>query len=244
MGKYQQSTNSVTEGGLEMRKKFSIIFCLLLGICCFGMESFAADEQVELWIHTWKEDGKKVEGTEQLKFDVYDLTTWRSEHGEDEKKDKEYLLNTYSTKESMKSFVEEQQLKKWNESALGVDGSGNVSFYVPRYSDGKDAAYLILASGETGNYQMLPIVLYLPQKHPKTEEEAQRLLIYGKYQDISEPPISSSAPPTESVPPSPVPDRPIKNLPSTNDLIRNFTILGSVLVITGILGLKKIQKKK
>lgn len=84
----------MTEGGLEMGKRISFIGCLLLGICCFGMAVFAADEQsaeeneeqsnalVELWIHTWGEDGKRVDGTEKLTFDVYDLTSWREEHGE------------------------------------------------------------------------------------------------------------------------------------------------------------------
>lgn len=221
------------------------------------MTVFAADEksdeQVELWIHTWGEDGKKVEGTEKLTFDVYDLTTWRENHGEDEKDDKEFLLNTYSTKEKMAEFVQEEQLKKWNENELGVDGSGNVSFDVPRYRNGKDAAYMILASGETGNFHMLPIVIYLPQTHPEINEEAQRLLIYGKYQDVSKPPIATSSSESEEdsskerIPSTPeASDRSStgKNFPSTNDLIRNFTILGLLLILIGILGFKKIQKKK
>lgn len=228
-----------------MKKRISFIICLFLGICCFGMESLAADEQVELWIHTWKEEGKRVEGTEKLTFDVYDLTPWREQQANDEKQEKESLLNTYSTKEQMRSFVQENQLKKWNQTPLGVDGSGNVSFDVPRYSDGKDAAYLILASGETGNYQMLPIILYLPQKHPKMDEEAQRLLIYGKYQDTSPPPTSSSSSKPEESDPPPKADPPSwKNLPSTNELIQHFTILGLILIIIGILGLKKQQKNR
>ncbi|MGL9748705.1 pilin N-terminal domain-containing protein [Enterococcus sp. DIV0170] len=240
-----------------MGKRISFIFCLLLGICCFGMMGFAADgqeEQVELWIHTWSEDGKKVEGTDKLFFDVYDLTAWREEHGGDEKEDKEHLLNTYATKEAMENFVKEEQLEKWNQSELGVDGSGNVSFDVPRFSNGKDAAYLILASGETGSYHMLPIVLYLPQKHPEIDEEAKRLLIYGKYQDISTPSPTTTTSTTESKEdtPSDSPrsstlsgsDRTGKNYPSTNDLVRNFTVLGLLLVVIGLLGFKKIQKKK
>lgn len=257
----------MTEGGLEMGKRISFIVCLLLGICCFGMTGFAADEQgeekneeqgnelVELWIHTWGEDGKRVEGTEQLTFDVYDLTSWREEHGGDEKEAKEFLLNTYATKEKMAEFVQEKQLVKWNQEELGVDGSGNVSFDVPRYSDGKDAAYLILAGGETGKFHMLPVVLYLPQKHPETEEEAKRLLIYGKYKDISIPPISSSTPPTETEEEYTYSEGPRpsgfdgsstsgKNYPSTNDLIRNYTVLGGLLIFIGLLGIKKIQKKK
>lgn len=241
--------------------------CLLLGICCFGMTGFTADEQsnekvdeqsselVELWIHTWGEDGKKVEGTEKLTFDVYDLTEWRKDHGGDEKDAKEFLLNTYSTKEKMDEFIQEKQLTKWNQKELAVDGSGNVSFDVPRYNAGKDAAYLILAKGETGKYHMLPIVLYLPQIHPEIEEEAQRLLIYGKYQDVSKPPpTTSSEPEVESSyseelireTPEAYDRTPssAKNFPSTNDLIRNFTVLGLILILIGLLGFKKIQKKK
>jgi hypothetical protein len=255
----------VTEGGLEMGKRISFIGCLLLGICCFGMTVFAADEQsaeeneeqsnalVELWIHTWGEDGKRVDGTEKLTLDVYDLTSWREEHGGDEKEAKEFLLNTYSTKEKMAEFIQEEQFVKWNQEELGVDGGGNVSFDVPRLSGEKDAAYLILASGETGKYHMLPIILYLPQKHPETEEEAKRLLIYGKYKDVSTPPISSSTLPTETEERSSERSAPSnldgsnasgKNYPSTNDLIRNYTVLGALLIFIGLLGFKKIQKKK
>lgn len=253
-----------------MGKRISFIVCLLLGICCFGMTGFAADEQsdekmdehngevVELWIHTWGEDGKRVEGTEKLKFDVYDLTAWRESHGGDEKDAKEFLLNTYSTKEKMDEFIQEERLTKWNQTELGVDGSGNVSFDVPRYNAGKDAAYLILGSGETGKFHILPIVLYLPQNHPDIDEEAQRLLIYGKYQDVSKPPIASSEPPVTSSEPEIESSESLipktfdgtsrsstgKSFPSTNDLIRNFTVLGLFFILIGILGFKKIQKKK
>lgn len=239
------------------------------------MTGFAADAQsdekneeqgnelVELWIHTWGEDGKKVEGTENLTFDVYDLTNWRQEHGGDEKEAKEFLLNTYSSKEKMMAFIQEKKLTKWNQEELGVDGSGNVSFDVPRFSSGKDAAYLVLSGGETGKYHMLPIVLYLPQKHPETEEEAKRLLIYGKYEDISTPPSTTTPPSTDPVEDSsddfgvtpPLDDSRTtgknypsstygKNYPSTNDLIRNYTVLGVLLILIGLLGIKKIQKKK
>lgn len=246
-----------------MGKRISFIVCLLLGICCFGMTVFAADGQsdekmdeqtsevVELWIHTWVNE-KKVEGTENLQFDVYDLTQWREQRGGDEKEDQEFLMNTYPTEESMKSFVEEEKLVKINQEPHKVDGSGNVLFDVPRYQAGKDAAYLILSDGETGNQKMLPIVLYLPKTHPESDEEAVRLLINGKYLDTSKPPItSSSSEPEEesSQGQTPVPvgsDRSStgKNYPSTNDLIRNFTILGLLLILIGLLGFKKIQKKK
>lgn len=222
------------------------------------MTGFAADEtdeQVELWIHTWGEDGKQVEGIQGVTFDVYDLTDWRNRQEGEEKEDKEYLLNTYTTKEKMEGFIQEEQLEKWNQSELKVDGGGNVSFDVPRYQNGKDAAYMILASGETGKYHMLPIILYLPQKHNDTGEEAKRMLIYGKYQDISEPPISSSSeePPTMTSEPVPaeIPrgsepsftESLAKRFPSTNDLVQNFSVLGLLFVVIGFIGMKKMQKK-
>lgn len=236
-----------------MKKLFLLILVLLLGTYQFGVSVVAAEENVDLWIHTWSEDGVKVEGTEQLAFDVYDLSKWRAEHGGDEKEDKEKLMNTYSTKEELLSFVEKEQLVKVNQEQYIVDGSGNVSFEVPRYQEGKDAAYLILASGETGKYHMLPIILYLPQKHPETDDEAQRLLIYAKYQDTTEeivPPEDTKEPEVnseseiekigneKSFPSS------SKEYPSTNDLIRDYSVLGTVLMIIGFIGLKTIKRKK
>ncbi|MFC0276596.1 hypothetical protein ACFFH2_07770 [Enterococcus devriesei] len=230
-----------------MRKGLSFILSLLLGICFLGGTAVGAEEQVDLWIHTWSEKGEKVEGTEKLAFDVYNLTQWREERKGDEKQDKEYLMNTYPSKEELKSFVEQEQLTKLNEASYLVDGSGNVSFDVPRYQDGKDAAYLILASGEEGEYHMLPIILYFPQQHPETGEEAQRLLIYGKYQDIKVPaPPEDPAPPLEPEEPSAAKDFPTlgKRYPSTNDLVRDFSRIGLVLVMIGFIGLKQIKKRK
>lgn len=263
-----------------MGKRISFIVCLLLGICCFGMTGFAADgqsdekvdeqsselsneqvnESIELWIHTWV-DEKKVEGTENLQFDVYDLTQWREKRGGDEKEDQEYLMDTYPTKESRLEFVQDEKLRKINQESYKVDGSGNVSFEVPRLSE--KAAYLILASGETGNHIMLPIVLYLPKTHPETQDEATRFLINGKYLDTSKPPTppttTSSTPPTsETIEPGEDSSNSLvpstiggssrsstgKNFPSTNDLVRNFTVLGLLLILIGLLGIKKIQKKK
>lgn len=234
-----------------MKKVFLLILVLLLGTCSLGSTARATEEQVDLWIHTWSEEGKKVEGTEQLEFDVYDLTKWRENRRGDEKQDKEYLLNTYSTKEELQSFVKEEQLVKLNQTPYPVDGSGNVSFSVPRYQEEKDAAYMILANGETGNYHMLPIILYLPQTHPETKDEAQRLLIYGKYQDVTqevEPPEETTE--TESYTTSENPgiekDFPSsgKSYPSTNDLVRDYTILGLILMSIGFIGFKTIKERK
>ncbi|WP_413537714.1 hypothetical protein [Enterococcus malodoratus] len=236
-----------------MGKKISFILSLLLGICCFGVTSFAADEQVELWIHTRAQDGTKVEGTDQLELDVYDLTDWREKQRGDEKGDKEFIVDTYTTREKLKSFVEQEQLTKCNQELLKVDGSGNVSFDVARYSGGKDAAYLILASGETGNYHMSPIIIYLPQKHPETNEEAQRLLIYAKYKDMT--PIPSPSIDSTSKTEETSKERQLsalgpqstgskKEYPSTNDLIRNYTFLGIILIMIGFIGYKLTNKRK
>lgn len=111
-----------------MGKRISFIVCLLLGICCFGMTGFAADEpdeQVELWIHTWGEDGEQVEGTQGLTFDVYDVTQWRNKREGDEKEDIEYLRNTYATKEKMQKFIQDEELKNgmtqnWALTAAGM----------------------------------------------------------------------------------------------------------------------------
>lgn len=238
-----------------MKKLFLLILVLLLGFHTFGVTAKGAEETIDLWIHTWSEDGKKVEGTEELAFDVYDLTEWRTKRGGDEKEDKEFLLNTYSTKEELQAFVKEEQLVKLNQTPYLVDGSGNVAFEVPRYQGEQDAAYLILADGETGKFNMLPIILYFPQIHPETQEEAQRLLIYGKYQDTTKGPI----PPEESSDSEPSSDSGSdsgrsgiekrfpssgKEYPSTNDLVRDYTVLGLILMSIGFIGIKIIKRKK
>ncbi|MGM0337049.1 pilin N-terminal domain-containing protein [Enterococcus sp. AZ007] len=234
-----------------MKKIFLLFLVLLLGTCSLGSIARATEKQVDLWIHTWSEDGKKIEGTEQLDFDVYDLTKWRTNRKGDEKQDKEFLLNTYSTKEELQSFVKQEQLVKLNQTPYPADGSGNVSFSVPRYHEEQDAAYLILANGETGKYHMLPIILYLPQTHPETKDEAQRLLIYGKYQDITQEPEKSE----ESTVPEP--ENTLKNpgmekglsssskaYPATNDLVRDYTVLGLILMSIGFIGFKTIKERK
>ncbi|MDT2822108.1 pilin N-terminal domain-containing protein [Enterococcus devriesei] len=229
-----------------MKKQLFFILSLLLVISFFGTKASAAEKQVEVWLHTWEENGK-VEGTDQLMFEVYDLTDWRTRRPEDAKKAKEYLLNTYATKEKMAAFVKHEQLTKVNTEALIVDGSGNLSFELPRYREGKDAAYLILASGETGEHHLLPIILYLPQKHPETQEEAERLLIYGKYQvDSLTPPQDSSNKGENSNPQKSSADSPVLNgaaFPATNDLIRDYTIIGLLLMVVGLIGFKLNKKR-
>ncbi|MEG0749825.1 MAG: pilin N-terminal domain-containing protein [Carnobacterium sp.] len=230
-----------------MRKQLFFIVSLLLVVSFSGTKASAAEKQVEVWLHTWGENGK-VEGTDQLMFEVYDLTDWRTQHPEEAKKAKEFLLNTYATKEKMATFVKQEQLRKVNTEVLIVDGSGNLSFELPRYQKGKDAAYLVLASGETGAHRLLPIILYLPQKHPETQEEAERLLIYGKYQVDTRIPSQESSNKGEepnlqkNSEVSPV----LKGtaFPATNDLIRDYTIIGLLLMMVGFIGFKLNKKGK
>lgn len=219
-----------------------------------GVTATGAEEKIDLWIHTWSEEKKKIEGTEELRFDVYDLTEWREKRNGDEKEDKEFILNSYPSKEKLLNFVEQEQLRKVNETPYEVDGNGNVSFDVPRYQSGKDAAYLILSDGETGPHHMLPIIIYLPQLYPETKEEASRLLIYGKFKDTTKEPTQPSEPTPPDEPKTP--DEPEyrgpeksntstgKQYPSTNDLVRNYMGVGLLLILLGLLGFKKIQKKK
>ncbi|MGO2638776.1 MAG: hypothetical protein ACTH9D_07110 [Enterococcus viikkiensis] len=62
-----------------MRKQLFFIVSLLLVVSFSGTKASAAEKQVEVWLHTWGENGK-VEGTDQLMFEVYDLTDWRTQH--------------------------------------------------------------------------------------------------------------------------------------------------------------------
>lgn len=143
-------------------KKMILLLGLILGICNLGVTAFAEESQVEVQINTRDEKGFVHEGTENIVLDVYDLTEWRVKRASNEKVDKEYILNTYSTKEKLDNFVKSEQMKKITETPLLLDDTGSVKITLPRYQNEQNAAYLILSSGETGKYHMLPIVVYLP----------------------------------------------------------------------------------
>lgn len=256
-------------------KKVILLLGLILGICNLGVTAFAEESQVEVQINTRDEKGFVHEGTENIQLDIFDLTEWRIKRASNEKADKEYILNTYSTKERLEAFVKAEQLRKINETPLVLDDKGSVKISLPRYQGEKNAAYLILSSGETGKYKMLPIVIYLPQMIADSTTEYTSLLFNCKYDEIptiptteppptseppstttptksSEPPITDSSEPRKDLPktigtPSDGGEGPKsypKELPSTNELIRNYCFLGLLLMVVGLVGLNKNKGEK
>lgn len=226
-------------------KKLILLLGLILGFCNMPVTAFAEESLVEVQINTRSEDGKLFAGTESIALEIYDLTDWRRQRANDEKTDKEYLLNTYPTKEKLSAFVKNEQLKKFNQTPLLIDSNGKAAVQLPRYQQEQDAAYLVLSSGEKGNYQMLPIIIYLPQHQPQTNVEATSLLYNSKYTEIkpTEPStVDSSKQRISTVgEPKTYPD---KRLPSTNEQIRNYCLLGMLLMFVGFIGLKKQGGKK
>lgn len=260
-------------------KKVILLLGLILGICNMGVTAFAEESLVEVQIDT-RPEGKIVEGTDSLTLDVYDLTKWREKRSGNEKDDKEFILNTYGSKENSAKFVQDENLTKVNQAPILLDDTGKTSFTLPRYQDGRDAAYLILSSGEKANHYMLPIVVYLPQLFAAdSTREYTSLLFHCKYDEIpkpppptdttssttdttdtttttttksTEPPITDSSGPRKDLPktigtPSNGGEGPKsypKELPSTNELIRNYCFLGLLLMIVGLVGLHKNKGEK
>ena len=225
-------------------KKMILLLGLILGICNMGVTAFAEESLVEVQIHTRSEDGKVFDGTESIALEIYDLTDWRIQRANDEKTDKEFILNTYPTKEALAAFVEKEQLPKFSQAPLLPDQAGKVTVQLPRYQKERDAAYLILSSGEKGTYQMLPIIIYLPQYQPLTKVEATSLLYNSKYSEIKPTTVDSSSSRTSSSQEETPKVYPDKRLPSTNELIRNYCLLGMLLMGVGLFGLKKQGGKK
>ena len=231
-------------------KKMILLLGLILGICNMGVTAFAEESLVEVQIHTRSEDGTALEGTESIALEIYDLTDWRIQRASDEKTDKAFILNTYPTKAELAAFVKQAQLPKYSQAPLLTDNAGKVTVELPRYQREQDAAYLILASGEKGKYQMLPMIIYLPQYQPSTEVEATSLLYSSKYSEIkptkpTEPPLVEPSEPQKSWSETEQPKNyPEKRLPSTNELIRNYCFLGLLLMVVGGIGLRKQGGKK
>ena len=222
---------------------------------------------MEVQVNT-RPNGKIVEGAESIALDVYDLTEWREKSGSDEKNDKQHILDTYKTKEERLKFVQQEQLRKLNETSYLIDDQGIASFTLPRFQNEKDAAYLVLSVGETGESTMLPIVIYLPQYDALTKQEGLSLLFNCKYDVPMTPTPPTTEPPSSEPPPSssdepPLPSEPIDNswprddeypnqpdywdnkqFPSTNELIRNYCLVGLLLMIVGIVGLNRKQGGK
>ena len=248
-------------------KKMILLLGLILGICNMGVTAFAEESLVEVHIDT-RPTGKIIEGTDSITLDVYDLTEWRSKQAGNEKQDKQTILDNYSTKEKSASFVKNENLTKVNQTPLLLDDTGKTSVSLPRYQKDKDAAYLILSSGEKGKQYMLPIVVYLPQLlATDSTREYTSLLFNCKYDEVptipttepttttttksTETPITDSSGPRKDLPktigtPSggEGPSYSGKELPSTNELIRNYCFLGLLLMIVGLVGLNKNKGEK
>lgn len=231
-------------------KKYHLFFLSLLivfiGVIGLTSSVLAApsDEKVEVIINTRQKEGEKVQGTDHLNFTIYDLTSWRQSTTMSEKEAKEYLLDKNVLKEEMQSFIRTQDLKALGEEPLVVNSEGEAKFLLPRYQDNKDAAYLILASGETGKFRFLPIVLFFPQYAIDSNIETFKVMIHGKYAEQQE--LVTTVPPgevakqTENPKASAVTSH--KTLPQTNDFVKSYSLLGGVLLISAIMGLKKTQK--
>lgn len=215
----------------------------------------ATGDKVGISIHLVAEGDPVIPGTETIVFDVYDLTDWRGENGHSEKEAKQLLLDTYATKEAMRQFVLDEQLEQVNSAPIPVTNQA-AELTLSRYRKNKDAAYLILASGETGNQHFLPIVLFFPQIDPKTNEESWQLQIYGKYVKLTdpatdpdpEPPrVPTTVPPTSKVTSQKDFPATSKQYPQTNELRQCYLVLGGLLSLFGAIGLlknKKIRGKK
>ena len=240
-------------------KKVILLLGLILGICNMGVTAFAEESQVDVLIDTRPGD-KIYEGTENITLDVYDLTEWRSKRSGNEKEDKEFILDTYGTKDKSAKFVKDENLTKVNAAPISLDDTGKATFTLPRYQNERDAAYLILSSGETGKHYMLPIVLYLPQVLAgDSTREYTSFLFNCKYDEIddtkptkpTEPPVTDSSGPRKDLPKTigtpnggEGPSYSGKELPSTNELIRNYCFLGLLLMIVGLVGLHKNKGEK
>lgn len=231
-----------------MRKKLFLLFLsLMVTPLLFAQKDVVAvaNDRVEIQIDTKIEDGKKVEGTENLVFTIYDLTKWRHSSGLSEKAAKEFLLDKDGTKQEMQEFIQKEQLQKINEEPIVTESNGIASTSVARYQGEKDAAYLIIASGETKKYQFVPIVLFLPQYYVNSESESSKIIIYGKYFETKEVPTTASSEKIIEKRPTvkPVVAASSKAFPQTNDTNSNYLVVGCLFIILGIIGIERNTKK-
>ncbi|MDU5336207.1 pilin N-terminal domain-containing protein [Enterococcus sp.] len=230
----------------KMQLLFSSLLVIFIGVIVLPCSVLAelSNEKVEVVINTRQKEGQKVQGTDNLNFTIYNLTNWRHSNVMSEKEAKEFLLDKNATKEEMQNFIRTEGLEPLSEEMLPVNSEGEARTILPRYQDSKDAAYLILANGETGKFRFLPIVLFFPQYYVDSKMEAFKVMIYGKYAEEKEPSVST--PTTGTVERPAVPNIPMntsqKSLPQTNDLLNRYSVLGGLIFILAIMGLKRTQK--
>lgn len=178
-----------------------------------------AIEQVTITFHTKGEDGKSPAGVEKVAFDLYDLTDWRVKEGKDEKAAKELIMNSYKTKDKVENFIITEKLSKLTPEAMLVNQTGSVEMQVDRYRNNTDAAYLVVASGETGEDHLLPFVIYLPQYLTGSKDEAEVIEAYAKYSKVP----AKEEPEEPIVPGQPVGGSPSGNTPGGGSIVNTST---------------------
>lgn len=227
---------------------FLSLLVVLIGVSVLPSSVLAevSNEKVEVIINTRQKEGQKVQGTDSLSFTIYDLTYWRHSNVMPEKEAKEFLLDKNATKEEMQSFIRTEGLTPLSEETLPVNSEGEARTILPRYQGDKDAAYLILANGETGKFRFLPIVLFFPQYYVDSKVETYKVIIYGKYAEVKESLVTT--PPSEIAERPAVPATPAntsrKSLPQTNERLNSYSVLGVFIFILAIMGLKRTQKHR
>lgn len=206
-------------------KRWLILGCtfFLIGLGFITCSSkVEAIEQVTITFHTKGEDGKSPAGVEKVAFELYDLTDWRMKEGKDEKAAKELIMNSYKTKDKVENFITTERLPKLTPEAMLVNQTGSVEMQVDRYRNNSDAAYLIVASGETGEDHLLPFVIYLPQYLTGSKDEAEVIEAYAKYLKI--PAKEEPEEPEEPIVPSqPGGGSPSGNTPGSGSIVNTST---------------------
>lgn len=196
--------------------------------------AFASEETVPLIIDT-KLAGEKVAGTESIYFDIFDLTVWCQKRNQTEKEVKEFWLNHYQNKKQFQQYIQQSALLQVNERPLSATGDGIVRTELPYQQQGQSAVYLLTASGEIGEQEFLPMVVFMP-----AVLSTEPIRLYGKYQEIRKqaPPLVEQHTNLENKP------APNKQLPQTNELTSNFLASGLLLAVIGGIGLAYQSKNR
>ncbi|MFC4772587.1 LPXTG cell wall anchor domain-containing protein [Enterococcus hermanniensis] len=212
-------------------KKRILLFILLVS-WLFAPSSYASEAEVSLTIDT-KQAGEKVVGTESITFDLVDLTAWCNSQNQSEKDIQQTWLNQYQNKKQFQQLIQQTGLLKVNAQPILTSSDGIAQTTVPHQQLGRNAVYLLVASGETGSKEFLPMVIFMP-----TELFNGSMSLYGKYQEIH--PKESITIENDTNKPSAIG----KQLPQTNTMNSNFVVGGLVLVLIGSLGLVYKNKNK
>ncbi|MFR3685891.1 MAG: pilin N-terminal domain-containing protein [Enterococcus sp.] len=206
-------------------RRISLVFMLLVYFF-YTNTAFALEKTVPLIIDT-KLAGEKVAGTDEIYFDIFDLTSWSQKSGQTEKEIKEFWLNHYQSKKQFQQYVQQTALLKVNEQPVSTAADGIARTELPYQQQEHAAVYLLVASGETGKQEFLPMVLFMPEELP-----VESIRLYGKYQEIKqqEPIVEQQTSLENKVSIK-------RQLPQTNELTSNFILSGLLLAVIGGIGL-------